>query len=114
MVTASLNAQRRTLRVKIKGDVLSTNAEAHAGAITEIFEHHKGTDISKFNLDLRTAQMVDSVGLNMILGLVRFANERRFTTKIAIASPAVHRVFQFSRLNKAVEVVFKERGRRGT
>ncbi len=112
MITGALDKSKLTLTITIKGDILSTNAEELSGKINKIFTKHKTASWEKLKLDLNSARIIDSMGLNMILNIVKQVQKAGNSMKIHISSPAIHRVFLFSRLDKAVDIVVKKRRRR--
>ena len=58
-----------------------------------------------FRLDLAATRMVDSVGLNLIIGLLKAVQQRGARMQILCANPNVHRTFLFTRLDQHVELV---------
>jgi anti-anti-sigma factor len=113
MITHSLDEKAACLQLKVKGDILSTNAEAVAQGFGEALRFSATFPLKHLDIDLKKARMVDSTGLNVLLGLIRAARERSATVSIHITSPTVHRVFQFSRIDLMTEVIFKEKKSRG-
>lgn len=114
MITHTLNASRATLDIKVKGDILSTNAEAMAHAFGEALRAYERETWTRVEVDLMSAKMVDSTGLNVLLGLIKAAKERQAQITLRISSPTVQRVFQFSRIDLMAEVLFKEKRKRTT
>jgi len=112
MISSNLDSHSKILHVKVKGDILSTNAEENAQGFSTILKKEAEADWDTFSLDLNSAKMIDSTGLNVLLGLVKAVQERGAKMKIHISSPAVKRVFQFSRLDMMTEINFKEKRRR--
>ena len=109
MVTAFHDTDNESLILVVDGDVLSTTAETCVAEIEERLSEHNSRKWRNFQLDLRTARMVDSVGLNVIITLVKKMLKKKKPMKIYIASPSVKRVFEFSHLGKYVDIVFKKR-----
>jgi len=58
-----------------------------------------------FRLDLAATKMVDSVGLNLIIGLLKSVQQRGAKMQILCANPNVHRTFLFTRLDQHVELI---------
>lgn len=96
----------RTLTLSFPGDVLSTNADATSQEVTRILEseavHALGWNTLK--LDLTAARMIDSVGLNLIVSLIKLAKNRPGKVVAQIASPNVQRTFIFTRLNTQMDL----------
>ena len=101
------NASQKTLTLRVPGDLLSTNAESlrnEAGALLEGADSpSRQWDV--FKLDLTAAQMIDSVGLNLIVTLVKRVQKLGAKFQITYSSPNVLRTFNFTRLDKQVELV---------
>ena len=97
-----------SLTLCVKGDLLSTNAEERGSAILRMLSEEPD-NWTELVLNLNSAKMVDSVGLNMLIALNRRLERRDKRLKLLISSPAVHRVVLFTRLNQIAEVVYKER-----
>ncbi len=49
--------------------------------------------------------MIDSVGLNLLVALVRDMKAQNRKLQAVIASPNIHRTFQFTRLDQQIQVV---------
>ena len=58
-----------------------------------------------FRLDLAATKMVDSVGLNLIIGLLKAVQQRGAKMQVLCANPNVHRTFLFTRLDQHVELI---------
>ena len=101
MIKDVLNRSKHNLSITLKGDVLSTNAEEFSDNINRIIKKHKPDNWDELKLDL-----------NMILNTVKQVQAAGKSMKIHISSSSIQRVFIFSRLDKAVEIVFKKHRRR--
>lgn len=89
-----------------RNDLLSTNASA---CQTEIFQLMAADDRWKLIvLDLRAARIVDSVGLNLIVSVVRAARPAGRSVRLLISHQNVKRVLTFTRIDQHAEVVFEE------
>lgn len=102
-----LDVREKTLRIEVPGDVLSTNADTLR---EEIFGLLDSTTVKQaawdtLKLDLTAAQMVDSVGLNLIVAIIRAVKTRNGKVVTTIKSPNIHRTFLFTRLDKQMELV---------
>lgn len=107
MISTDFKPDDQILVLKFKGDLLSTNAEERAGQIGMIFSSHPDFKIVK--LDLNAAKMVDSVGLNMLLGVIKTVIERDAEAVLHISSPSINRVFLMSRFDKLAKIHFREK-----
>lgn len=103
----TFNPVERSLKVDIPGDILSTNAEQIRTEILALFESPmvKPSGFSKLILNLVVANMVDSVGLNVLVGLYKEAKKRGAQTSALISSPNIQRTFAFTRLDAHIQVV---------
>lgn len=95
------------LSVIIPGDILSTNADTLREELFGLLEtpEIKAAAWRTLKLDLTTAQMVDSVGLNLIVSLLRAVKARQGNVEAAIRSANIHRTFVFTRLDRQITVV---------
>ena|ERR1700761_3491487 len=97
----------RTLTLSVSGDLLSTNVgslrESAAALLSETVDHHPEWNVLR--LDLRTANMVDSAGLNFVVTLLKRVRARGSRLQIAYTSPNVNRTFIFTRLDQHIELV---------
>ena len=101
-----LDSRTETLTVTIPGDILSTNADALREALFGLFESPaiKHGNWSVLKLDLTGAQMVDSVGLNLIVGITRTVQARQGKIHATIRSSNIYRTLLFTRLDRQIEV----------
>jgi anti-anti-sigma factor len=102
-----LDAQRRTLRVVFPGNVLSNNASVLKDEIFAALPapEARASGWDWLEADLNAATMIDSVGLNLLAGLIKIAEGRGKRLRIQVASPNVRRVLKFTRLDQIAEVV---------
>jgi anti-anti-sigma factor len=102
-----IEAGTRVVKVSLPDNILSTNAhEVRARLATALSEPRAAEgSIDVFELDITGAQMVDSVGLNLLVWLLKAVRERRARLRLIVASFHVERTLQFTRLDQQVEVV---------
>lgn len=101
-----LDRDQQLLTVNVPGDLVSTNAEILRRALHEILD----TEIPsppwrRLRLELAGAKMVDSMGLNLIVTILRAVQKTGGRMQITFSSPNVHRTFQFTRLDQHVELI---------
>ncbi len=97
---------RRTVAFQGSGDVLSTTADGLRASLEEVLHHasvQAGT-FDWFEIDLRSAHMVDSVGLNLLVWLWRAVTARGGRLRVKISSPNIERTLRFTRFCERVEV----------
>jgi anti-anti-sigma factor len=104
-MTYSLEQKR--LRVVAAGDVLSSSVETMRSEFRRVMQSPEVRDgrWEVLTLDLSAARMVDSAGLNFIVGIIREAKARGRKVAATVANRTVHRTFVFTRLDKQVELV---------
>jgi len=104
MIESRLERESRTLRLVFPGDILSTNASGlKEEAIRAIEGSAPGWD--SLVADLSAARMVDSVGLNLLVTIIKAAQARHRKTRIRSSSSHVRRALKFTRLDQMAELV---------
>jgi anti-anti-sigma factor len=96
-----LNSSSKTLTLEFPGDLISSNAN---GLRQDIFALLESDAIGKaawqyLVLDLTAAKMIDSMGLNLLVTVIKLARSRNAAVVGRIASANVERVLVFTRLN---------------
>lgn len=89
-----------------RGDLLSTNAAACQAEISRLM----GADDTwkVIVLDLRAARMVDSVGLNLIVSIIRGSRPDGRFVRVVVSNQNVRRVLAFTRIDQHAEVIVEE------
>lgn len=97
----------KTLTLEFAGDVLSTNADSLRQEALGTIESPelRTADWQTLKLDLRSAKMIDSVGLNLLVTLIKTAKGRSARVIGLIGNPSVQRALVFTRLNTQMDVV---------
>jgi anti-anti-sigma factor len=100
---------QRTIKFHVNGDVLSTTVGGLRAELDQVFESQSAAPgaIDVFEVDLRSARMVDSVGLNLLVWLWRTVTARGGKLRVQISSPDIERTFQFTRLSSRLEVDYR-------
>lgn len=95
--------------LRVAGDLLSTNAEKVRRDFFALIHslERNAPAWTCFQLDLSAAQMIDSVGLNLVVTILKEINSRRAALRILYANPNLQRIFQFTRLDNRLELVKK-------
>jgi ABC-type transporter Mla MlaB component len=95
------------LHLAIRRDVLSTG-------VRELFDKlhalQKDPQVQQsswrmLELDLTGAKMIDSMGLNFVVHILKWAKERNAKAKIVIQDKNLDRLLRFTRMNEHAEVV---------
>ena len=99
--------ETNTFTVSLDGNILSTNVQEVRGQLTQALNDPRSAagTLEVFELDLTRAQMIDSVGLNLIVWLLKAVRGRGTRLRLLIASVHVERTLQFTRLDQQAEVV---------
>ena len=100
------DADHKLVRFQASGDVLSTTADGLRAALEDVL-HQPAAQAGAFEcfeIDLRSAHMVDSVGLNLLVWLWRAITARGARLRLKISSPNIERTFRFTRFCERVEV----------
>jgi len=106
MNPTTLTASGPVLTHVFRGDLLSTNAAASQAEINRAM----GADDRwrSIVLDLRSARIVDSVGLNLIVSIIRSAKPGGRSVRLLVSNQNVRRVLSFTRIDQHAEVVMEE------
>jgi anti-anti-sigma factor len=92
-------------RFEVTGDILSTNAESLKTQLARELARPDIAPAALFELSLVRARMVDSVGLNLLVWLIKQLRDRQGRLRILLSDPNVQRTFEFTRLDRQAEVV---------
>ncbi len=105
-VVHTLDARNHVLSLGIPGDLLSTNAEAVRETAFSLLDDPAmaGAGIQTVEIDLRRAGMVDSMGLNLLVSIIRGAKKLGSPVRLLVSSNSVMRTFQFTRLHLHAEI----------
>jgi anti-anti-sigma factor len=105
-VVHSHDVRNRTLVLGIPGDLLSTNVEAVRARAFSLLEDPalSHTALETVEIDLRHARMVDSMGLNLLVSIIRMAKKLGSSVRVLVASNSVMRTCQFTRLHLHAEI----------
>jgi anti-anti-sigma factor len=99
--------EETTLKLVVPGDLVSTNAETLRAEASALFASPAAVSQTwtKLRLELANAKMVDSVGLNLIVSLLKLVQKRGAKMQITYSSPNILRTLTFTRLDKQAELV---------
>ena len=97
--------ENKPLTVIVPGDLLSTNAQALRVKIDEVLNSSKVGPGNTFRLDLSRAKMVDSVGLNLVVSVLKEVQQRGARMQITCSNQNVLRTFIFIRLDQQIKLV---------
>lgn len=102
-----LDISNKKLLLTFPGDIVSTNAGALREQVFGILESEtvQRTDWTTLDLDLRGAKMVDSMGLNLLVSIIKFARNRGSKVIGRVENTNVQRALCFTRLNTQMELI---------
>ena len=103
----NLDHSNKILTLTFAGDVLSTNVSVLRQEVFHFLESEEASqaDWQTLQLDLRAAKQIDSMGLNLLVSIIKVARSRNARVTGQIASPSVQRVLLFTRLNTQMDLV---------
>lgn len=106
-MTTDLKLENQSLVLRVAADLTSTHVEALRGVIGQSLDLSDGgtQKWNTFILDLSAAKMVDSVGLNFVVTLLKRVQKRGAKMQVKYSSQDVMRTFAFTRLDQHVELV---------
>ena len=86
---------------------MSTNADQFRAMALALVEAHSSgfPEWAGVEINLEMAHMVDSAGLNALIGLLRKLKKDERRMIIRVADPHVHRVLLFTRMDKQAEII---------
>ncbi|OIO58560.1 MAG: hypothetical protein COZ46_04390 [Verrucomicrobia bacterium CG_4_10_14_3_um_filter_43_23] len=107
MIQSKIIPESQHLCITIDGDLLSTNVKTYGTYIKRTLDEEIG--YKAVAVDLNSAEILDSVGLNMLVSLAKILAEKSVILKIFVSSPSILKVMRFSRIDKVAEIVYAER-----
>ena len=95
------------LYLAIRRDVLSTGVRDLFDKLNALQKDPQVLQSSwrTLELDLTGAKMIDSMGLNFVVQILKWAKERNAKAKIVIQDKNLDRLLRFTRMNEHAEVV---------
>jgi anti-anti-sigma factor len=100
-----LITQGASLILRIEGDVLSTNADSIRKVVNDFLERPAEiAGMKGFTVDLLTAKVIDSVGLNLIVELLRACRQAGCRLQVRHRNANVQRILMFTRLDQMLDV----------
>ena len=103
----TLDSNTGVFNFVINGDLTSTTAGPLRQEISGLLDNPSGKAVpwKILRLDLSTAKMVDSVGLNFIVTVLKSVQTNGAKLEIVYGNPNVHRTFLFTRLDKHATLI---------
>ena len=99
--------QGDALWIAFPGDILSTGVRDLRAQVQGILERPENATSSwrVLELDLTRAKIIDSMGLNLLVGILKQARERGKTMRLTIHDSNLDRLLRFTRLHEHADVV---------
>lgn len=93
--------------VTIAGDLTSTSVGEAQVALSSGCDRIEAPGASHrvLRIDLRKARMVDSVGLNLLVGVIKRVRAVGGRTELLVAATNVERILTFTRLHQIARVI---------
>ena len=101
-MTTALRPPPPAQSIAAPGDVLSTTVEALRAALPAVLSALSPGQV--LELDLRATRLIDSVGLNLLVTIIKRAKAAGAHVRIRTTHPGVLRILQFSRLHLHAEI----------
>lgn len=108
MVRQHLDEQNKTLQLTFEVDILGSNAKAISAHINNILEDRKESKLDILILDLLVANRIDSMGLNLLVSLIRRAKLYNWRVKSRVSSETIYRTCKFTHLDRQMEIELVE------
>ncbi len=107
MITQNLNESQGLITLTLEEDLLSSNAErAHAEFEKILSRPVKVRDLC---IDVTRCKMIDSVGLNLLFGVLQRAKEQGADPWLVINQGPMELVMHVARIDKIFKVQVKEK-----
>jgi len=90
----------KTLRLAALGSLVANNVAAQRTYLKEHLDQAKKAVV----LDLSAAEMVDSLGITLVVGLYKSCQERSLAFSVEGVNAEVLRLFKFFNLNEVFEI----------
>ncbi len=103
-----MNAQDNTrLLYTCPGDLTSTTAKAARESLERVIAESPASQTPQalLEIDLTQARFVDSVGINLLVLMIRRMKESGGSIQIRISNPNIKRVLSFMRVDQHAEVI---------
>ncbi|OIO59348.1 MAG: hypothetical protein COZ46_02620 [Verrucomicrobia bacterium CG_4_10_14_3_um_filter_43_23] len=98
--------ENETLTISIPGDISSTNASEVQASIIQIVET-KNVWQNKWNhlkIDLTRAEIIDSLGINVLINVQRKVKNRPCDIEIVIASSTILQLLSYTRIDQQMKI----------
>lgn len=109
ILSSQVDTAKKRLHIEIKDDVTSSTVPDLRNGVREIMEAVDPANWDSLYLDMRSARVVDSMGINWLFAESVRIKETGKKMVVRISSPAINRVMQFAGLDKLVLLKYRRR-----
>ncbi len=103
MISSPLSGSSHHPFAAVPGDLLSTNVDDFRREILPLCE--KLCPGTHLRIDLRAARLIDSVGLNQLVSVIKTAKARGAEVELHVGHPTVRRILTFTRIDTHANVI---------
>lgn len=91
-----------------QGDLLSTTVKAFREKVDQVMATQASNpQWNVLELDLRAARFIDSVGINLIILMIRKMKDRNGSVRVRLSSNSLKRVLDYMRVNDHAEIILE-------
>ena len=109
IINGKLDERKGRLLLETDVDITSTHVPVLRRGMMDFIESTESSAWKFLYLDLRTARIIDSTGVNWLFAESVRLREEGKQLVLRISSPAINRVFEFAGLDKVVTLKFRRR-----
>ncbi len=111
--TPFYNTQSSCLQLSVAGDLKSTTTAALHRDVFAILahDHTRSLLIKVVELDISSATMVDSLGLNLVISVLKWSKQRAATLRIIVGKRGVYSTMLAVGLDRQAELINTEPSR---
>lgn len=101
------NTQNSCLQLALEGDLKSTTTAALHRDVFSVLAHDsaRSLQITVVEIDISSASMVDSLGLNLIISVLKWSQQRGAKLRILVGKRGVYSTLLAVGLDRQAEVV---------
>ena len=105
-ISHQLDVPAQTLRVTAAGDWVGAGVDAARGEFFRLLELPEVRELAwhTVQLDLTAMRHIDSLGLNLLVSLLREVQHRNGKLQVLIGNPELHRTFTHLQFDKQMEL----------
>jgi len=106
-VTPLYNTQTSCLQLSVAGDLKSTTTAALHRDVFAILAHDyaRSLSIAVVELDISAATMVDSLGLNLVISVLKWSKQRGASFRIIVSKRGVYSTMLAVGLDRQAELI---------